>query len=360
MSTVSVIIPNYNHAPFLERRIRSVSGQTFQDTEIIFLDDASTDNSRQVFASLAGNNRIRTVFNEANSGSPFRQWNRGVEMAQGEYIWIAEADDFADCRFLERLVPLLDANPNVGLAYCQSWVIDETDRVVKRADEWAQFQDGRSWASDFINSGQDECARYLVRKCTIPNASAVLFRKSLYTQAGGADETMRWSADWLMWVRILLRSDVAFVAEPLNYFRKHSGSVSAAVGKSRAALVERLRVMEEILQHVPVPSDCRQEACEAVMKAWCAAWLARPRKLSLWDNVPIARTARRVAPALPRQTLERVLRHYLTTKPVLAPLRPVGGRGQRFTFYIRGGVAPAALVVCDSLRRRLPSGAPKA
>ena len=89
MPKVSVIIPNYNHAQFLEQRIQSVLDQTYQDFEIIYLDDASTDNSNEVFAKFANNSRIRAIYNQTNSGSPFKQWNKGIRLAQGEYVWIA-------------------------------------------------------------------------------------------------------------------------------------------------------------------------------------------------------------------------------------------------------------------------------
>ena len=101
MPKVSVIIPNYNHALFLEQRLESVLNQTYQDFEVIFLDDASTDSSRAVFTKYANHPKIsHIIFNETNSGYPFKQWNKGVNLAMGEYIWIAESDDYAELNFL--------------------------------------------------------------------------------------------------------------------------------------------------------------------------------------------------------------------------------------------------------------------
>jgi len=111
MPKVSVIVPNYNHARYLRQRVDSVLGQTFQDFELILLDDCSTDESRSVLSSYAGNPRVRIEFNEVNSGSTFKQWNKGVRLARGEYVWIAESDDYADPQLLERLVSRLDAEP---------------------------------------------------------------------------------------------------------------------------------------------------------------------------------------------------------------------------------------------------------
>src|SRR5215469_12732659 len=103
MPTVSVIVPNYNHARYLRQRIESVLGQKYQDFEVILLDDCSTDNSREILESYRNDPKVRVVFNATNSGNVFKQWNKGVRMAGGRYVWIAESDDYADAGFLSRL-----------------------------------------------------------------------------------------------------------------------------------------------------------------------------------------------------------------------------------------------------------------
>ncbi|HMB90006.1 MAG TPA: glycosyltransferase [Rhodothermales bacterium] len=223
---VSVIIPNYNHAPFLRRRIESVLEQSYQDFEIIFLDDASDDNSAEIFAAFADDPRIRALFNETNTGIPGKQWNRGVRAARGEYIWIAESDDYADPTFLERLVPQLEAHPTAGLVYCQSCIVNENDEIIGSYDHHAAELGSKRWQEDFFNVGEDECNNYLLYKNTIPNASAVLFRKRIYKEAGYADEWVRYCGDWLLWIKMLMISDLVFVAEPLNYHRRHHLALS--------------------------------------------------------------------------------------------------------------------------------------
>ncbi len=116
MPVVSTIVPNYNHARFLPQRLDSILAQTFKDYELIVLDDASTDNSREVLERYARQAPIQLVFNGTNSGSPFIQWRKGAELARGEYLWIAESDDYADPRLLETLAGELQRNPKVGLA----------------------------------------------------------------------------------------------------------------------------------------------------------------------------------------------------------------------------------------------------
>ena len=102
MPTVSVIIPNYNHAPFLKQRIESVLNQSFQDFEMILIDDCSTDGSREIIESYRNNPHVsHIVYNDSNSGSAFLQWNKGIELAKGDWIWVAESDDYAEPTFLE-------------------------------------------------------------------------------------------------------------------------------------------------------------------------------------------------------------------------------------------------------------------
>lgn len=102
---VSVIIPNYNYARFLEKRIESVLLQTCTDFEIILLDDASTDNSVFILNKYQTNAHVSYVdINSVNTGSPFAQWQKGIALSRGKYIWIAESDDLASPSFLEKAV----------------------------------------------------------------------------------------------------------------------------------------------------------------------------------------------------------------------------------------------------------------
>lgn len=123
----SVIIPNYNHAKFLKERIDSVLNQTFQDFELILLDDYSKDNSREILGSYESDSHVTHIlFNEINSGSTFRQWLKGFELSKGEYIWIAESDDFADLHFLEKANEILTQSANsISLLYYPSNIVNE-------------------------------------------------------------------------------------------------------------------------------------------------------------------------------------------------------------------------------------------
>jgi hypothetical protein len=288
---VSVIVPNYNHGRYLKRRLQSILDQTYQDFELVYLDDASMDDSAEVFAPFAADPRVRTVLNHTNSGSPFKQWNKGVREAHGEYIWIAEADDWAEPRLLETLVNRLEAHPNVGVAYCQSLIVDENDCVQWNAVNSVRHLDPARWTEDFVNDGRDECRRALIYQCTIPNASAALFRKDVYVRAGYANETLRLAGDWMLWVKMLLLSDVAFVAEPLNAFRKHAGSVTHRTTLDGTALLERCLVLSRIVDQIEVAPETLRRVCDAVVAEWVAMLPPQSSRLPWTRHQEIYRAA---------------------------------------------------------------------
>jgi glycosyltransferase involved in cell wall biosynthesis len=229
MPKISVIIPNYNHAPYLEMRIRSVLAQTLTDTEVILLDDCSTDGSLDILARYRHHPKVaHCIFNQANSGSTFRQWERGLACATGEYVWIAESDDLADPHFLSHLSSVLDANRTVGLAYCQSAKIDETGSTIGSWKDQTDGIPGDLWRSSFVAKGRDVLRRFFLFQNVVPNASAVLLRRLCLppdTLRDAASYTI--NGDWYVWSNILLLADIAFVNQHHNFCRLHSqkGSV---------------------------------------------------------------------------------------------------------------------------------------
>jgi len=222
MPTVSVIVPNFNHEKYLNTRLESIFAQTYQDFEVIILDDCSTDNSRELLEKYRNHPKVVNIeYNTTNSGSPFKQWNKGISMSCGKYIWIAESDDVAHPELLENLVEYLDNDAKLGLAYVQSKIIDKHGKSSGLSDQWTNVFSKTKWKKNYRESGIFECASCLALGNTIPNASAVLFRKDIYLKTGGADESMRVCGDWVAWLRILSVSDLQFHAEPLNEHRYH-------------------------------------------------------------------------------------------------------------------------------------------
>jgi len=273
MPRVSVIIPNYNHARFLRRRIESVLAQTYEDFEVLLLDDASTDNSLEIIAQYENDPRIRIVCNEQNSGTPFKQWNKGVDLARGELIWIAESDDWADPRLLQVLVDLLEKNSSVGVAYSQSHKVDENDQITGSMLRYNRIIKTGEWESDFIRSGRELCHHFL-RINIIPNASAVVFRKRVYLDVGGAPEDMRLAGDMFTWAKMLHSSDVAYVTDHLNYHRYHDATNREQSSATPGFIRDTLRIIEWLDENVELPpSEVRQASRNA-----CRWWRKSARK----------------------------------------------------------------------------------
>lgn len=236
---VSVIIPNYNHARFLDKRISSVLNQTYQRFEVIILDDNSTDESRKLIEGYSKSPKISQVsFNEKNSSSPFRQWEKGIEKAKGEIIWIAESDDFADEYFLEKLIQHFN-NPGVGIVHCASYLVDENDKV---QGEISSLQ--RNWVKkdeNYFKSGRIKIQEDLRFSCTVLNASSVLFRKHFAKNALVGLKDYRFVGDWFFWISILSESDFYYSKELLNNFRISKNSYT---GKKRPLEEEREKQLE--------------------------------------------------------------------------------------------------------------------
>ena len=242
---VSVIVPNYNHAKYLPERLSSIINQSFQDFELIILDDASTDNSLEVISKYVGNLPHRLVVNDKNSGSVFRQWDKGISLAEGELIWIAESDDVAEPTLLEKAVKKL-LSCGAVLAYCQSLIIDSDGDVIGNVKGWTDEYDPKLWNNDFIMDGVKFCANFLSIKCVMPNASAVVFRRKLYINPLTILPHLKLTGDYLFWAHLAMQGDIAYIAEPLNKFRRHYNTVR--MGQGANYLPETIDVSAWILE----------------------------------------------------------------------------------------------------------------
>lgn len=195
------------------------------DFEVIILDDSSSDGSRMVIDRYKDHPKVsHIIYNEKNSESTFKQWQKGLLLAKGEWIWIAESDDVADPDFLKTLIQRLQSHPNATIAYCGSNVIDEKGRFIEK-EAWAVGTSKRNWEKDFISKGSDEIRNEMYFKCSIPNASAAVFQKSKIDMAVFEQiESMHFAGDWLFWIRLMEKGDVLYTAKRLNNFRKHDST----------------------------------------------------------------------------------------------------------------------------------------
>lgn len=234
--SVSVIVPNYNHARYLPQRLESILNQTFQDFEVILLDDASTDNSMEIIQRYVGYGDIRVHENEQNSGSPFKQWLVGLDLARANIFWIAESDDVCEPDFLEKLLPAF-RDPSVKLAYANSHIINEADEIVGDypGTRYLSSLSADKWTQNYKVDAEQEINDGLGVKNTILNISSALIRR--FELDRGFSEVlkgMRIAGDWYFIIQAIKRGRVAYDARKLNSHRRHSQSVIAqTVGDRR-------------------------------------------------------------------------------------------------------------------------------
>ena len=228
MPFFSVIIPNYNHESFLRQRINSVIDQTHNNFEIILLDDASTDNSREVIESYRGHAKISQIlYNELNSGSPFLQWQKGIELAKGEWIWVAESDDFADACFLEEAFKAIQQYPSAGLFYCDGTILENKGQSDPKKFSYQKNQIFKTekWSHSYFEKGIVELNEYLKFDNIINNASSTVFKKDLLKKTNKTLKTLKYYGDWYVYLQLSTIADIYYCNKPLNFYRKHSNSL---------------------------------------------------------------------------------------------------------------------------------------
>jgi len=307
---VSIVLPVYNYAHYLDGRMQTLLAQTYRDFELIAVDDGSIDDSRRVIEKYAADPRLRTLWCDQNGGLPYLRWNDGAAMAQGEYLLFAGADDLCEPTLVERLVAVLDAHPDVGLAHVRSWTIDHAGNRLRLAPG------GDRWESDFVASGEDE-APFLTLRNTIPNGSAVMMRRELFERCGRHDVSLRLCADWMLWARMLRVARVAYVAEPLNYFRKHRHTLRRT--QLEHLLVEQCQVLDYILHSFAISDDVAEEAWNQM----AALWVRAVRKRGLRDlrgSARVYRLARRLDPQFGRRCARLVQRKVFGAAARTAPV----------------------------------------
>lgn len=270
---VSVILPNYNHAPYLRQRIESILNQTYQNFELIILDDCSPDNSKDVIEKYRSNSHIsHIVYNETNSGSTFKQWKKGIELAKCEYIWIAESDDYADPRFLEKTMDFISKYNSV-LCFALTTIVDKGNNTVTQQP---------AILPDYSLNINKFTKNYLLYSNPICNASMVIFKKdAIATNLWNNIINFKYCGDWLLWGSFCGEGEVMVseVKEYLNYFRTHSVNVSNKSEDRGLGILEGYKVSEIIAKRLHLKLD------KEYSKNWYYKWQSYKLKFSYSNSV---------------------------------------------------------------------------
>ncbi|HEX5083288.1 MAG TPA: glycosyltransferase [Blastocatellia bacterium] len=240
---VSFVVPCYKLAHFLGDCVNSILTQTYGDFEIIIMDDCSPDNTPQVAAGFK-DPRVIYVRNEPNLGN-IRNFNKGIEMARGRYIWLLSADDCLRSRnVLQRYVELLDNNPGVGFVFCP--VMSLQDGKEAGVDDWTAWPGDQ----DQIISGR-EIVRRSAYYCAVPAASG-LVRRECYARKGLFRTDLPRASDYYLWAMFGSIYDAGYFAEPMVYYRQHSTNMDKVAAQEQPASLfdERLRALWTVKKEI--------------------------------------------------------------------------------------------------------------
>ncbi len=235
MPTVSVIIPTYNRKDFVQEAIDSVLAQTYEDYEIIVVDDGSTDGTVDVLQARY-DNRIRLLWQENRGESAAR--NRGIGISSGCYVALLDSDDRWLPQKLERQIAVMDGDQTVGMTFSQAWLTDEYAKPI-----------GHAPLGNSLQEGEVTFQSLLEENIVAAGGSTAMISRDVLYRIGGFDESIRYGEDWDLWLRISAKYKVSLVAEPLALIRQHRTTQSYFPSPQTIELVLRdhLALLEKAL-----------------------------------------------------------------------------------------------------------------
>lgn len=239
----SVLIANYNNGQYLEECLQSIFDQTYKNWEIIIVDDASTDNSREIYQKYAKDQRIRVYYNHKNKGCGYTK-RKCVEYAMGEICGFVDADDIINSSALEKMIFQHNINPDHSIIYSTYYNCDQLLKPITVSDQVGQIEPGKySWMNQH------------------PMISHfATFKRAKYLQTSGITAWLQKAVDKDLYYKLEETGPVLFINEPLYYYRHHSNSISLNKNASlayqfhltiKAMIVLRAKERKSILKIMP-------------------------------------------------------------------------------------------------------------
>jgi glycosyltransferase involved in cell wall biosynthesis len=223
--TVTFVIPCYKLGHLLHQCVESILAQDFEDFEVLIMDDCSPDDTPSVARSFR-DPRVLHVRNDPNLGH-MRNYNKGVELARGRYVWLISADDYLRRPYvLRRYVEVMERNPRIGYAFCSGV-------GVRDGEETGLIESSRCGKGDWVMPGTEWLRRLLHVNNVL--AASVMARRACYMTLGNYPLDMPWANDWYMWCLFAFDYDVAYFDEPMVCYRQHGLSMTSQLTLSKAA-----------------------------------------------------------------------------------------------------------------------------
>ena len=245
MPKVSVLIPMYNAAPYIEAAIESVLEQTFADYELLIVDNRSTDGGLELVRKYVSDPRVRIYQNEENVGMA-RNWNQCLLYATGEYIKFLCADDLFEPELLEAYVAVMEQNPGVSLLTSRRKFLYPDGRMEETEPFIKGLRTGREVCSEIISGHLNP----------IGEPTVVMFRRK-HLNAGLFNTDMHWTTDIDFWLRLCLLGDVYGLEKSFTIFRQNEGQATNEVVQSGKFLEQERNFIyyNSFIRNSPVKND---------------------------------------------------------------------------------------------------------
>lgn len=272
---ISIVVPNYNYSNYLYQRVYSILNQNYKIHELIILDDASKDNSlfyiKQIEQKISEFINVKVVVNDINSGNAFSQWQKGMNLATGDYVWVAEADDYAKKNFLNEVVSPLKKNNNIVISYADTGFIDSNGYITKNSlVDQIDILKTNHWNASYVNKGIAEINCYSYLNCTIPNVSGTIIKKGNYDEIFEEAKKFHQSGDWFTYLNILNLGDISFINKTLNYYRVHGNNISQTFDK-KAHILEIQRIYKFVKEKYGIDDEQQIQMYNRI-KFLCKVW----------------------------------------------------------------------------------------
>lgn len=272
-------MPTYNCARHVGAAVESVLGQTFDNYELVVVDDGSTDETRLVLQPYQ--NRLIYIWQENQERSAAR--NRGIQEASGDYVAFLDADDLWLPSKLERQVAVLDQHPEAVLVYCQSSYMDEYGHDIQLAGRWI---DGEASHHVVVVDRQKDV---LMQRILQTGSTAVVRRRAL-ALVGNFDTTLNYGEDWDLWLRLAREGPFAYIPEVLSRYRVRHRTDILVQQASPGKIAQLVRVLDNYARPVDpdrvLPQSAKAEAETAIYidAAFASLRLGQPRDAQAYLN----------------------------------------------------------------------------
>lgn len=253
MPKISVLIPTYNYAQYLDEAIQSVINQTYQDFELIVIDNNSSDDTKTKLLKYKTNPKIKCITNDINIGMA-QNWNKCILESSGEYIKFLNADDFLEPTCLEKQAEILDSDLSISLVTSYKNLVGNKRSVITLPFDYKI--DG----FEVIKNSLEKNGNW------IGEPTVVMFRRrDLYV--GLFNIEFRWLPDWDLWLRLLMVGNLYVIPEVLSNFRIHNNQETKILKGNNITIFEEYRYYKYLhhsynLLNINIDNKIKEKAME--------------------------------------------------------------------------------------------------